>query len=115
MTGRECSAECIPIGRLRIEQSRGLAEAFDHSKPRIIDPVVSHAGAIQASQTSIPAAAVDPSGDLIVTGDSTRTGRSIRGRRGSFVAKFDACGENILHSTYFPASGFDTATGLNRR
>jgi hypothetical protein len=95
--------------------------AYDHSRPLTIDPVVTYSGAFQMdNDTSVTAAAVDATGDLIITGSTFALNYPVvdgdpDGQGASedvFVTKFDSAGENILYSTYLPAAGFNNARAI---
>jgi hypothetical protein len=95
--------------------------SYDHSKPLTIDPVVTYAGAFQVdNSTSVSAAAVDASGDVIITGSTFAINYPVIdgepiGQGASedvFVTKFDPAGENILYSTYLPAAGFNSSRAI---
>lgn len=96
--------------------------AYDRTKPLLIDPVVSYASFLNTtSGVNVTAIAADPSGDLILTGDTFGSnsypvvnglGGSPDGSEQVFVTKFDPSGETILYSTYLPASGFSSAYAI---
>jgi len=94
---------------------------YDHTKKLIIDPVVTYANMLAAKNgIQVAAIATDTNGDLIMTGSTYSTtfpvvnGKpaSTSGSQQVVVTKLDPTGENILYSTYLPASAFTTASGV---
>ena len=94
---------------------------YDHNLPLVIDPVVAYTTLIGVNDSiTVNGLGVDSSGDLIVTGSTLATNIPIvngtkpkpAGLEQVYVTKFDSTGANILFSTYLPASGFNSATGL---
>ncbi len=94
---------------------------YDHGRRLIIDPVVAYANLLEAGGSfQVSGAAVDSLGDLILAGSTYGSSYPVvNGLVGEvnsseevFVTKLDPSGENILYSTYLPASGFTTATGI---
>ena len=94
---------------------------YDQARPLVIDPVVSYAETINGgSGASVAAVAADSNGNLIFTGSTySTTYPVINGRppypmatEEVYVTKFDPTGENIVYSTYLPASGFSTGAAI---
>jgi hypothetical protein len=92
---------------------------YDHTKKLIIDPVVTYAGVLGANNSiQVSAIAADANANLILTGSTFASDYPVvHGKAGSnsgseqvFVTKLDSTGENILYSTYLPASAFSTAS-----
>ena len=94
----------------------------DPEKPLIIDPVVSYAGVMMLPGNSTPlsAIAVDPNGNLTMTGSTYNQDYPVRNGQGPspsgyeqvYVTKFDSTGENIVYSTYLPSAGFSGASAI---
>ena len=94
---------------------------YDRTKKLIIDPVVTYANLLTANNgIQVAALAADANGDLIMIGTTYSTNYpvvnglpgSTSGSQQVFVTKLDQTGENILYSTYLPASGFSVARAV---
>jgi hypothetical protein len=94
---------------------------YDHSRPLIIDPVLSYATYVGGSGGDIGyAIAVDSSNDAYIAGVTNSSnfptngaGQSTNtGNGDAFVTKVKANGTALLYSTYIGGSGSDTATAI---
>jgi Beta-propeller repeat len=95
--------------------------AYDHSRPLIIDPVLSYATYLGGTGTSaVTGTAVDSSGDLYVTGWTESLNFQIAGpvqasNAGgvdAFVAKLSPAGSGLLYATYIGGSGEDQGAAI---
>jgi hypothetical protein len=95
--------------------------SYDHTKPLVIDPVVTYANLYTGGQDAdVVAAAADPEGNLILAGYVYSTDYPVinglapdpNGSQQVFVTKIDPTGTKILYSTYLPANAFSWASGL---
>ncbi len=94
---------------------------YDRSKPLIIDPVLSYSTLIGANNgTQAQGVAVDPSGNVYITGTTSATNyptvkafqRTNAGYNDVFVTKLNPAGDVILYSTYLGGSAFDTGRAI---
>ena len=94
---------------------------YDHSKPLIIDPVLSYATYVGGSGGDIGyAIAVDSNNDAYIAGVTNSSnfptkgpGQSTNAGNGdAFVTQVNATGTALLYSTYIGGSGSDTATAI---
>jgi hypothetical protein len=119
------SGQTVPVPvEYRIEGPHSVGfkvESYDRDQALIIDPVVSYAETISAdNSSSVAAVTVDGDGDLILTGTTFSANfpvingqpSSSSGSEQVFVTKFDPAGENIIYSTYLPASGFSSVSAI---
>jgi hypothetical protein len=97
--------------------------AYDHTKPLIIDPVLSYSTYLGGSYVdSAYGIAVDSSGSAYVTGETTSVdfptvnalqASNIAGKEGTaFVAKLNAAGTALVYSTYLGGNGRDIGYGI---
>jgi hypothetical protein len=95
--------------------------AYDHSRPLMIDPVLSYATYLGGSgMSAVTGVAVDSSGDLYVTGWTESLNFQIAGpiqasNEGSvnaFVAKLSPAGSGLLYATYMGGSGDDQGAAI---
>ena len=95
--------------------------AYDNGKPLIIDPVLSYSTYLGGSSRDNGfGIAVDPSGNVYVTGETLSTNfptasplqAAFGGFRDAFVAKVNATGSTLLYSTYLGVAATTAATLL---
>ena len=91
---------------------------YNSAEKLVIDPVVSYANLLGSSASAqVAGIATDKSGNLIMTGNTYASNYPVVNGLPSesnpseevVVTKLDPTGENIVYSTYLPASGFSTA------
>ncbi len=111
-------------GRFQLKgaQAAGFAlEAYDASRPLIIDPVLVYGTYLGGTGfDSAEAIAVDTSGNVYVTGETVSldfpTTNAVQKTSGGsndvFVAKLNAGASNLVYSTYLGGSGDDFAHGI---
>ena len=94
---------------------------YDHSRPLIIDPVISFSTYLGGSgMDAATGIAVDPSGNIYVAGWTEAPGPPLEnalqpvfgGSVDAFVAKFDSSGSNLLYCTFLGGSGDDRAFAI---
>ena len=85
--------------------------AYDASRPLIIDPVLSYSTLLTASNAVGAAIALDETGNIYLTGNTSNNFLTVNGLqanfgpgRAAFVAKFNAAGTVLLYSTYLAGS-----------
>jgi len=95
--------------------------AYDHTKPLIIDPVLSYSTYLGGSQDDGGnGIAVDSSGNAYVAGSTLSvdfpTSSPIQATTGggydAFVAKLDAAGSSLVYATYLGGAGSDQVLGI---
>lgn len=93
---------------------------YDHTRPLIIDPILSYATFLGGSGgDQVRAIAADSTGNLYITGETSSSDfpvlgsyqSRIKGSSDAFVTKLDPTGTKILYSTYL--GGARSATGSN--
>jgi hypothetical protein len=94
---------------------------YDHSKPLIIDPVLSYSTYLGGNDTDIRLGmAVDAAGDVFLTGETLSTNFPVvnaqqgvnNGSYDAFVTKINAGGASIAYSTYLGGSAQDAGYGI---
>jgi hypothetical protein len=94
---------------------------YDHSKPLVIDPILSYSTYLGGSgDDSILGVHGDLLGNLYVAGQTTSlnfpTAKPYQskeaGNSDCFVAKFDPTGQHLIYSTYLGGSGYDRCSGV---
>ncbi len=96
--------------------------AYDHSRPLVIDPLISYSSYLGgASDDYGTAVAVDSQGNAYVTGytlstDFPATTSPLQGAKSGnedvFVAKINAAGSSLLYATYLGGGGRDYGTSI---
>jgi hypothetical protein len=95
--------------------------AYDHTRPLIIDPVLSYSTYLGGSQNDVGnSIAVDSSGNAYVTGwtlsTNFPTSSPIQATSGggydAFVAKLDAAGSSLVYATYLGGGSTDQAFAI---
>jgi hypothetical protein len=94
--------------------------AYDHTRPLVIDPVLSYSTFLGADDGS--GIAVDSAGNAYVTGETSSTGFPTTpgvfqttnggGYADAFVIKLDSTGTALVYSTYLGGTGFDYGTSI---
>jgi hypothetical protein len=107
---------------LRSDNEIGLTVGdYDPRKALVIDPVLSYSTLIGASgNTQVQGVAVDPGGDIYVTGTTFAIDYPTvaafqsknNGTTNIFVTKLNPAGNKILYSTYLGGGGFDNAAAI---
>ena len=94
---------------------------YDLRAPLIVDPTLSYSTLIGSNMsTTVQGVAVDPSGDVLITGTTFATNypavnafqSTNAGYTDVFVTKLSPAGDRILFSTYLGGSGFDTGRAI---
>jgi hypothetical protein len=97
---------------------------YDHSKPLVIDPILSYSTFIEGPTTESGATgiAVDAAGEAFVTGwafppfpttpGAFQTTSDVPQGSTVFVSKLSADGSSLLYSTYLEASGFSWSNAI---
>ncbi len=114
----EVKGAYVPTGAAEI----GFAvEAYDHSKPLIVDPTLIYSSYLGGSaDDSVSAIALDAGGNIYVAGwtDSIDfpVENAVRSTNGggvdAFVAKLNPAGTTLLYATYLGGLYSDRATGI---
>jgi hypothetical protein len=95
--------------------------AYDHSRPLIIDPILSYATYLGGSgMSAVTGLAVDSSGDLYATGWTESLSFQVAGAPqtsnaggvDAFVVKLNPAGNALLYATYLGGSGDDRGLGI---
>ncbi|KQY49338.1 hypothetical protein ASD14_14850 [Lysobacter sp. Root494] len=96
--------------------------AYDHTRPLIIDPVLSYSTYLGGGSDDLAEAiAVDGAGNTYLAGLTSSTnfpmrsalqGTSAGGGSDVFVAKLNAAGTSLLYSTYLGGAGEDVALAI---
>jgi len=106
-------------------QVRFALGPYDHSRPLIIDPVLTYStylGGSSAGDTGL-AIAVDASGEAYITGSTVSgdfptvnpfdpTNKTSPGFVTAFVSKINAAGTALVYSTYLGGSGAEEGSGI---
>jgi len=116
-------------GRYQIADNKvGFAlGAYDHSKPLVIDPVLSYLTYLGGTANdTITGMTVDSAGSVYVIGNTSSTDFPVKGAYQStnpetlnptyplaiFVSKFNATGTALVYSTYLGASEYTYSAGI---
>ncbi|HZL25415.1 MAG TPA: Ig-like domain repeat protein [Acidobacteriaceae bacterium] len=101
--------------------------AYDHSKPLVIDPVLSYLTYLGGTANdTITGMTVDSAGSVYVIGNTSSTDFPVKGAYQStnpetlnptyplaiFVSKFNATGTTLVYSTYLGASEYTYSAGI---
>lgn len=101
-----------------------VVAAYDQRQPLVIDPVLVYSTYLGGSSAEYPGgsfsfaapAALDTSGNLIVTGSTASTDFPLAGTAPAssniFVAKFNATGSALLFATYLGGSGTEDKSSI---
>ena len=95
---------------------------YDPTRPLVIDPVLSYSSYLGGNSSEAGlGVAVDASGNIYLTGETFSTDfpttvgalqTSSGGGNDAFVMKLNPAGPNLVYSTYFGGSGFESAKGI---
>ncbi|HEV2381740.1 MAG TPA: SBBP repeat-containing protein [Terriglobia bacterium] len=117
-------SEKLPIeGHYRVAGHQVSLEVsnYDHSRPLIIDPVLSYSTYLGGTGQDIAyGIAVDGSGAAYITGVTGSLNFPVKsaeqstenGSASAFVAKLNSTGSGLIYSTYLGGSGSDSASAI---
>jgi len=107
-----------------IDSVRFQVATYDHTKPLVIDPILSYSTFIEGSTTESGAVsiAVDAAGEAFVTGwafppfpitpGAYQTTSDVLQGSTVFISKLSADGRSLLYSTYLEANGFSWSNAI---